>query len=240
MIKKILADLKSEKLPKWFKVLNLSLLLPIILWPIILFSTIFFFDNPSNILIPIFLFFLVNAYPLYLFILAWLNTKLFTRQKLLGVLLPLTFLISIIIGGIYICLKMDKNSKRFLQEEIERKKSGDLGCGFFKKNNVIYINDTIFKGVDAQTFEVICYDWQKDKKFYYYLRKPVPEIDHATFEVLDIDDHYGKDKNHVFYKNKIIQGADPKTFHYDKDKYNWKDKNNCYYYGNKDKCNDFK
>ena len=236
MIKNILKDLKSEKLPKWFKILNFSILLPILLFPLIFFTTIFFFDNSEYIIIKILLFFLVNAYPLYLIGIAWLNIKLFNRNKLLGSFLPVTFLLAILGSIIFIGLKIYEKSEKIKQEEIEIIKSGDLGYGFYKRNNKIYLNDTIVKGTDANTFEAIWYDWQKDKNHYYYEGKVVTEIDYKTFKILSVNDHYSKDKNHVFYENKIINGADPKTFYRVEKTEQWKDKNNCYEYGEIVEC----
>jgi len=66
MIKRFLGQIFSKELPKWFRLLNASILSPILIWPFVLYTTIFFFDNPKNLGLTYLLFFAVNAYPVYL------------------------------------------------------------------------------------------------------------------------------------------------------------------------------
>lgn len=40
----------AEDLDKWFKYLNLLILLPALAWPYVLFILIFLFDNPNSYL----------------------------------------------------------------------------------------------------------------------------------------------------------------------------------------------
>ena len=108
MRKYISAYFKSEKLPKWFKILNLSILLPVLLWPLVFYGTIFFFDNPSNYTYTYLMFFLFNAYPLYLIILALLNARLYIWNRPLGVILPIVILLSIVSGATYIIIMMSQ------------------------------------------------------------------------------------------------------------------------------------
>ncbi len=237
MIKKIKSYLKDKELPKWFKILNLSILLPILLWPLIFFATIFFFDNPHNLFYTFLLFLFVNAYPFYLAILALINIKLYTWNKLIGLILPIIFLgaASFCIGYyIYNIYDIGGVLIKNTQLEIQNNKNGILGNGFIKKNNQIFLNDTIIKGADAETFEIISYDWSKDKSHYYYFGKPVHEIDYSSFKFLDY--HYAKDKYHVFYDNIIIEGADAKTFYHIEGSQDGKDARNCYRYGEKVDC----
>lgn len=113
-------------------------------------------------------------------------------------------------------------------------KSGDLGSGFVKKNNHIYLNDTIITNADPKTFEVLSWDWSRDKKTYFYFGKPVPSIDYKSFKFLDY--HYAKDKNNVYYDDKIIHGADAKTFYHIDGTQDGKDAINCYRWGEKVDC----
>ena len=234
MINNIKAYFKSEKLPRWFKIFNLSLLLPILLWPFVFYTTIFFFDNPTNYGETFFYFLLVNAYPLYLFIIVFWNSKLYNWNKFLGLLLPITFLITMFSGSLYIGYRMYDTLRKAEQKKIEMEKNGILGGGFIKKNNHIYLNDTIVQGADPNTFEIISWYWSRDNKMYFYLGKPVPQIDYATFKLLDY--HYAKDKNHVFYDDIIIQGADANTFHHIDGTNDGKDAENCYRWGEKVDC----
>lgn len=56
---------KNDK-PGIFVLLSILSFLPILLWPLIFFGTIFIFDNPKDMGEAYFLFFGINAYPLYL------------------------------------------------------------------------------------------------------------------------------------------------------------------------------
>lgn len=78
--------------------------------------------------------------------------------------------------------------------------------------------------------------YQKDKNNIYYIEGPFDEgpiiatADHATFR--PINSYYAKDKVHVYYGNRIIEGADPETF-VDLGEYGYsKDKNHVYLSGN--------
>ena len=81
MLKRL--TLFSKELPLWFKLLNLSILLPIIIWPFILFGSIFIFDNPENFALALLLFLGIIAYPVYLLVIAELNARLYLKFKIL-------------------------------------------------------------------------------------------------------------------------------------------------------------
>ena len=102
MIKKIKKQIFSNELPKWFKLLNLSILLPILLYPLVFYTTIFFFDNPKNLGLTNLLFFAVNAYPLYLVIITYLNSLLFQKNKIFGSILPVSILLTLLFGVSYV------------------------------------------------------------------------------------------------------------------------------------------
>ena len=84
----------SKKLPIGFKLVNLIILIPALLWPLIFFVSIFMFDNPSNFVITIIIFFVINAYPLYLLVLLELNARVFIRWGKVGYILPVLILIA--------------------------------------------------------------------------------------------------------------------------------------------------
>lgn len=58
--------------------------------------------------------------------------------------------------------------------------------------------------------------------------KTLKGADGKTFE--EIDMHHFKDKNYVYYDNRIIEKADPKTFEYIGNSY-YRDKSNIFYFG---------
>jgi hypothetical protein len=226
--------------PVWFKVLNFGFLLPVLIWPLVFFSTIFFFDNPQNFIVTFAVFLAVNAYPFYLFFIMRLNLKLYLKYKAIAIALPLllslTFIIAILqfmggISGIKTIYNNIQENKKALKAAEE---SGNLGHGFRKDKNYVYSNDTIIEGADPNTFEIVNWEWAKDNKSYFFKGKRVPYIDYATFKYLDYN--YAIDKNNVYYDDEIIEGADAKTFKYIEGSQDGKDKSNCYRYGEKVDC----
>ena len=68
-----------------FKIFRVLSLLPIIVWPLTFFMSIFFFDDPNaNQLMVWGLFIGVNSYPLLLIVNLLLGNKLYKRNKILG------------------------------------------------------------------------------------------------------------------------------------------------------------
>ncbi|GEM_PF-6801674 len=65
--------------------------------------------------------------------------------------------------------------------------------------------DLGYKRVDREWY------WT-DIEFVLYGRRyhPIPEADNRTFKPLS--KNYAKDKNNVYFNDRIIDGADPKTF----------------------------
>ncbi|MBT3817356.1 MAG: DKNYY domain-containing protein [Candidatus Magasanikbacteria bacterium] len=99
----------------------------------------------------------------------------------------------------------------------------DVGDKYF------YADDTaIFSGTaktekaDPHTFEFLKGVYAKDKNHgyhrYYYechgncVHMLIPESDGKTFEVLDEKNFLSRDKDHVYFLSKKIEGADPDTF----------------------------
>ena len=236
MKKRILNQIFSKELPNWFKFLNLSILLPILLWPLVFYMTIFFFDNPKNLGLTYLLFFVVNAYPLYFIIIAYFNSLLFQKYKLVGSLLPSTILLTLIFCVIYVVFLMSNNISQKIKKSNERTKQGYIGAldDFKIINDNVYRYDTLIVGADAETFKIVSWDWQCDKNYYYRFGKKIPYIDRETFE--DLGYYYGKDKYHVYYAHKILKGADPKTFVQIEFTDDGKDSNNCYRLGKKVDC----
>ena len=73
-----------------FKILQVLSLLPIIGWPLIFYSTIFFLDNPnSNALINWAMFLIVNSYPFILIGNSKLASRIYPNYRMLAYLLTI-------------------------------------------------------------------------------------------------------------------------------------------------------
>ena len=228
---------KSADIPLWFKILNLIILIPVLLCPFVFFTTIFFFDNPKSLFLTFLFFLAVNAYPLYLGLLAFGNYKLYRRNKYLALVLPMIFLLVLVKGTFYILSVKEetfKKTEEAKKEELRMIANGELGAGFKKDKLNVYLLDTLVNNADASTFEVLNWHWQKDKSSYFYRGKPLPGVDYKSFIMLQ--GNYAKDKNNVYYENAIVQGADPITFNVDDLTYIGKDKSGCYVNGEKADC----
>ena len=116
-----------------------------------------------------------------------------------------------------------------------------LGENFFKDKNNIYYKNKKLENIKPENFKVINSSLVKQGKNLYYNIEDENEnikffqlesktIDDKSFEVFDED--YTKDKNNVYYKGKILKGADVETFvkYYNEDDNGYKiqDKNKIY------------
>ena len=104
MINRYLKQIFSKELNKFFKILNLFILFPIVLFPIVLFGSVFAFDSPKSNGLTFLLFFVVNAYPLYLLIIAYYNIILYKKNKVLGFILPSLIVLTILYPLVLIIL----------------------------------------------------------------------------------------------------------------------------------------
>lgn len=124
---------------------------------------------------------------------------------------------------------IDTNSTEVLENE------------FYKDKNNIYYRNKKLENFKPENFEVISSSLVGQNEDFYYFTEDKnnntkfillenKNVDAETFEVLD--EEYTKDKNNVYYKGKILKGADVKTFdiHYNKSDngYKIKDKNKVY------------
>ena len=124
---------------------------------------------------------------------------------------------------------IDVNSTEVLENE------------FYKDKNNIYYRNKKLENFKPENFEVISSSLVHQNEDFYYFTEDENDntkffllenknVDAETFEVLD--EEYTKDKNNVYYKGKILKGADVKTFdiHYNKSDngYKIKDKNKVY------------
>ena len=227
----------KQKNPVWFRLLNLTFLLPCLVWPLVFFTTIFFFDNPKNFFLTVLLFLAVNAYPLYLIGVLLLNARLFRWNKIIATILPIAFSLTFIVTAMQFVGGLDNIKKLWTQINSKQDtpvEQNQLCCGFTKDSTNIYYNDTILKSADLNSFKVLNFNWAKDTNSVYFNGKPIPTIDSKTFRYLDY--HYSIDKSNVYYDDQIIEGADATTFKHIDGTQDGKDKNFCYRYGEKVDC----
>lgn len=95
----------------------------------------------------------------------------------------------------------------------------------------------VWEGANPVTFETLPLRdgykpdlWGKDDKNYFYMLHVIT-CDYNSFEIFDAT--YARDKDSVYYGSVIIDGADSKTFHYDRETRTYRDKNNMYSQGKK-------
>ena len=110
--------LYASELPLWFKIFNSIFLLFILIWPLVAYMSIFLLDNPENLFLTWIFIFALNAYPLYILILVELNSRLFIKNKMLGLILPILVCILIFYMFIKIQNEIAISDKEQFDEEI--------------------------------------------------------------------------------------------------------------------------
>ena len=236
MISRYLKQIFSNELNKFFKILNLVILLPIILFPLVLFGSVFAFDNPKSIGLTFILFFVVIAYPFYLLVIAYYNVILYKKNKILGFILPTLIVLLILYGIVSLVIWQRNDIQEKITKENKRTEQGFIGekDDFKIIDNKVYYYDTLIIGANAKTFKIIRWDWQCDTNSYYRFGKRIPEIDRKTFEF--INHRYSKDKNFVYFDGKLIEGANPQTFYCEEGTNKAFDGKNCFLSGKKFDC----
>lgn len=227
-----------KELPTRFKLLNIAILLPILIWPFIFYTTIFFFDKPGNEKEALAYFILVNAYPIPVFGIFLINALILSKKRIIGSVLPIGLLLTIIIVTAKLGTSIFQTQYPKHLERETRKEAGYFSPGSEYRviDGQIFYQDSIPTEADKNSFEELPYNWARDNKDYFYLGKTVSEIDYASFEILE--SYYSKDKNHVYYENEIITGADPKSFKHIDGSNDAIDKDNCYSWGENIPCNE--
>ncbi|MDP4217561.1 MAG: hypothetical protein Q8927_15275 [Bacteroidota bacterium] len=79
---------KNEELPRWIVLLNYACLSGIFIWPIIVFASVFMFDNPSDENKTYVQVILIDSYPLLLMLITFVSFKIFRLSKLISAMLP--------------------------------------------------------------------------------------------------------------------------------------------------------
>lgn len=215
----------SKEISKKFKWINWFILIPILLWPLVFFGTIFFFDDPNASPIMVWALFIgVNLYPLYLFIIFELNARLYKRIRIAAYFLPLS-----IIGCLsFVIVREYLSSKQFVKERKienqERKDAGFLGsCDTYKvKNDIVSYKGSIINA-DPKSFEYLSCHYGKDNRQAYKGNEPITGSHPESFEIINWQ--WQRDKNLYYHKGNVMDNIDYKSFeiliaNYSKDKFN--------------------
>jgi hypothetical protein len=234
----IIPESNKTMYPVWFRIINLTILIPVIFWPVVLFGSIFIFDNPGNFFLTLLLFVLILAYPIYLFFLLKLNKRLFRFNRLIATLFPLIFSSVIVIymlnflGGPSAIIKFFSMIGN--KPQIETDYANVIGFNYRKDATTLYYGDSIVPNADLSTFQLINFEWARDRNTIYYMGVPVPKIDTQSFTYLGSG--YSMDTNYVYYDTMIVEGADRNNFYFIAESQDGKDDNFCYRKGIKTDC----
>lgn len=93
----------------------------------------------------------------------------------------------------------------------------DIENGYSTSANIDYWYDVKipFRLADAVIYEGDNYQKVGNRIYFAFVNRV--DCDVATFEIVDKREHHKtvfKDKNHIYHKGKILEGANPKTFHF--------------------------
>lgn len=77
------------------------------------------------------------------------------------------------------------------------------------KSNVYFMYNKL-NGVNPKEFVSLDEDWGKDDSFYFYHDLKLDSLDYKTAQI--VSSSYIKDKNRVFFQNKLVKDANPSTF----------------------------
>lgn len=77
---------KSKK-PYWYKIIKILSIMPIFLWPILFFGSIFFLDNPNTTRYNELLFCGFNSLPIVFIALLYFSSRIFSKHKVLSIIL---------------------------------------------------------------------------------------------------------------------------------------------------------
>jgi len=125
----------------------------------------------------------------------------------------------------------DKNSVYWIDKPIENSDPNTfiiLGNGFEKDKDRVFFRDIVLEDADPNTFEIInhetshryCYYYGKDKNavwtssYILFGENPLLERDPSTFELIDSECVFSKDKNGVYLLDEKLESIDPEKFKY--------------------------
>ena len=120
--------------------------------------------------------------------------------------IPLLFFVPSTRGGVP---QMDQSNW------VSLKNGGEVGR-YFRKKDIIYVHvngmvQQALKNADVTSFKVnkIHSDYARDKNNIWFVSE-IKKVDTATWVILDSS--YNKDKRNVYYGNRTLNKANPKTF----------------------------
>jgi DKNYY family len=205
----------STDQPIWFRVLNVMILVPIIAWPLVAFLSCFMLDHPKDEAATLRWFYLTNAYPIYLLVLVWLNTKIFKINKRLGLIIPIVFIIGMIwsVVGVLAFFKINNEADSKAEKiAAERKKLGFIGSDDTYKvlEGKLYYKDTFVSTIDTASVVALADDFVKDSSTVYHTTKKIVDADAETFMTLRY--HWQQDDKHIYKNGKIVPSVDVETF----------------------------
>lgn len=128
------------------------------------------------------------------------------------------------------------NLKSFKDLTVKRKNRGLLS--FAKDETHYYIDEKKYPHADYASFTVLNNNFYKDKQLVYAREDTIKGADTNTFQVILYKKHlelskYAKDKNNVYFFNKIVEGADIASFKVHESGQSATDKNGKYFKGKK-------
>lgn len=118
---------------------------------------------------------------------------------------------------------IDPNTFKYIGNYVFRDKDSAYFFGFY--NN---INDCAIKGIDVNKIKLLKYPWSKSGNILIHGYDTLLLDDINDFTIIDED--WGKTKKYIINENKIVKGADPKTFKVI-NSYSGKDDSNEYEFG---------
>jgi|GEM_PF-5468920 len=218
--------------------LNKVILLPIVVWPLLFFSSIFLFDDPTaSSLLAGSLFIAINSYPIFLYCLYRINADIYRQYGKIGHIIPLLIISAFLT---VVVLQVNKSSKlnmeiesRLAEKERKRVAAGFIGnCSTYKivKDSIFYWSnnfqiDFFVKSYDVD-FQLINCHYAKDITNVYSGDNIIDEADPESFEI--IDKRWQCDKNNFYHGGQVMDYVDFETFQILELNYS-KDKNKVYY-----------
>lgn len=113
---------------------------------------------------------------------------------------------------IYYSAHCDSSTVVLDYKNISTLKFYDNDLTVFRLDSMILINGFPIQdnNIDTETFEIIKYNYSKDKNKIYYKTFPIENSNPETFEVLS--EKYAKDKNQVYKRGAILKKYSPDNF----------------------------
>ena len=82
----------------------------------------------------------------------------------------------------------------------------------WKDANHVWYKQHIIEDADPRTFQYLGNNYYKDSRRVFWASSPIEGADPLTFRLFQLDLPYGRDRNAVWYTNKLIENVDVDTF----------------------------